>query len=78
MLALVKQRSFSLKTKRGLSHEVTKDGLFLYLDGEKIAKRGKPDTPSAGTWISLKPGWKVVDSEGMTSIDIFKGDTVVH
>lgn len=43
--------------------EVTCDGrdIFIVVDGAKIAKRGKPRTRHARTWISLKPGWTVRD-----------------
>ena len=30
--------------------------LYLILDGKRIAKRGKPGTLHAMTWISLEPG----------------------
>jgi hypothetical protein len=42
---------------------VEEDGkdLFLIIDGVKIAKRGRPGTRRAKTWISLKPGWAVFD-----------------
>ena len=33
----------------------------LILDGKRIAKRGKPGTPHAMTWISLEPGVVVRD-----------------
>jgi hypothetical protein len=35
--------------------------MFVVLNGTKIAKRGHPGTPQAKTWISLEPGWIVVD-----------------
>jgi hypothetical protein len=28
-------------------------------DGVRIAKRGEPGTPQAGTWVSLEPGYEV-------------------
>jgi hypothetical protein len=34
---------------------------YLILDGKRIAKRGKPGTPHAMTWISLEPGVVVRD-----------------
>ena len=40
------------------------DDLFVIVDGVKIAKRGHPDTPHAGTWISLEPGYTVRDCDG--------------
>ena len=43
--------------------EMMSDGEDLYIvaDGVKIAKRGRPGTPQARTWISLEPGWRVLD-----------------
>jgi hypothetical protein len=35
--------------------------LFVVRDGKRIAKRGYPRTPQAGTWISLEPDWSVFD-----------------
>jgi hypothetical protein len=39
------------------------DDLFIVFDGVKIAKRGRPDTPHAKTWISLEPEYVVRDLE---------------
>jgi hypothetical protein len=36
-----------------------RDELYVVLDGMRIAKRGCPRTPEAGTWVSLKPGYAV-------------------
>ena len=33
--------------------------LFVVFDGKRIAKRGQPGTPQAGTWVSLEPGYVV-------------------
>ena len=35
--------------------------LYLVFDGKRIAKRGKPGTLHAMTWISLEPGVVVRD-----------------
>jgi len=32
------------------------------MDGVKIAMRGQPGTPQAGTWTAIEPGWQVYDS----------------
>jgi hypothetical protein len=44
--------------------KIESDGedLFVVYDGVRIAKRGRPGTPQAGTWVSLKPGWSVTSS----------------
>jgi hypothetical protein len=36
--------------------------IFIFCDGIKIAKRGQPGTPQARTWVSLEPGWEVLDA----------------
>jgi hypothetical protein len=36
----------------------------------KIAKRGRPGTGHARTWISLEPGWSVQDCGGGREIEI--------
>jgi hypothetical protein len=49
--------------------------LFVFVDGIKIAKRGHPETPEAGTWISLEPGFAVYDDPAEGSITIeFNGE----
>jgi hypothetical protein len=32
---------------------------FVVCNGVRIDKRGQPDTPEAGTWVSLEPGARV-------------------
>ena len=32
---------------------------FVVYNGVRIAKRGQPNTPEAGTWVSLEPGFRV-------------------
>ena len=39
------------------------ENLFVICSGKKIAKRGQPGTPQAGTWISLEPGFVVRDAD---------------
>ena len=51
--------------------EITGDGenLSIIIGGVQIAKRGKPDTSRACTWIPLEPGWEVADNgKGRLSI----------
>ena len=40
------------------------DGIdaFVVYNGVRVAKRGQPNTPQAGTWVSLKPGYRVFDT----------------
>jgi len=41
--------------------ELESDGInvFVIYDGKRIAERGWPDTPQAGTWVSIEPGYTV-------------------
>jgi hypothetical protein len=43
------------------SHPDGATDMYLIFDGRRIAKRGKPGTPHAMTWISLEPGVVVRD-----------------
>jgi hypothetical protein len=55
------------------------DGIELYVlvDGKRIAKRGQPGTPQAGTWISLEPGWEVMSGKNHEAMSIsYNGVTV--
>jgi hypothetical protein len=45
-----------------------KRDLFVVVDGVRIAKRGYPDSPQAGTWVSLEPGWEVIGGEDTIAI----------
>ena len=44
---------------------IESDGIdvFVVYDGIRIAKRADPYTPQAGTWVSLKPGYRVSDKD---------------
>jgi hypothetical protein len=48
-----------------LAHDDT--DLWLVVDGEQIARRGRKGTPEAGTWVSVVPGWTVA-GEGPTGL----------
>jgi hypothetical protein len=45
-------------------------GLYVVISGLKIAKRGLPNTPQAGTWVSIEPGYVVRDIGDLESIEI--------
>jgi hypothetical protein len=34
--------------------------LYVVFDGVRIARRGYPGTPQAGTWVSIEPGFEVI------------------
>lgn len=42
---------------------------------KRIAKRGRPGTPQAGTWVSIVPGYTV---EGIDEITVLFNGVVVH
>jgi hypothetical protein len=43
-------------------------------DNVKIAKRGHPGTRQAGQWISLEPGYVVLNNADLSEISVeFKG-----
>jgi hypothetical protein len=52
------------------------EGAFVVVAGIKVARRGlraqartaQAKTAQAKTWVSLEPGWKVFDGDGMNSI----------
>jgi hypothetical protein len=35
--------------------------VFVTFNGVRIAKRGKPQTPQARMWVSIEPGYTVLD-----------------
>jgi len=40
---------------------IESDGIevFVMYNGTRIAKRADPNTPQAGIWVSLQPGYRV-------------------
>jgi hypothetical protein len=52
--------------------------LYAVWDGRRIAYRGKPGTPQAGTWVSMVPGYKVVDEDYPDRIVVTFNGKVVH
>jgi hypothetical protein len=36
-----------------------RDELYFEVNGKRVAKRGYPGTPQAGTWVSIEPGFEV-------------------
>lgn len=54
------------------------EGLYVVISGLKIAKRGLPNTPQAGTWVSIEPGYVVRDIGDLESIEIEYQDQSRH
>jgi hypothetical protein len=46
------------------------EGVFVTVDGLRIAQRGFPGTPQAKTWIPLEPGYAVYDNVDLTGMVI--------
>jgi hypothetical protein len=53
-------------------------GLYVAVDGVRIARRGEPGTPQAKTWVSMEPGYEVFDDLGRTSLCINYTPPTVH
>jgi hypothetical protein len=51
---------------------------FVVADGVTIAKRGRPGTAHAGTWISIEPGWSVSFNERQSELLVKYEDVQVH
>jgi hypothetical protein len=51
---------------------------FVIVDGVTIAKRGRPGTAQAGTWISLEPGWTVTFNEDQSQLLVRYESVQVH
>jgi hypothetical protein len=59
--------------------EIVSDGtdLFVVLNGIKITKRDYPDAPQARQWVSLEPGYRVLDAKYPRRLVIEYQGTVV-
>jgi hypothetical protein len=55
--------------------------IYIVFDGVRIAKRGHPGSPQARTWVSLEPGFQVLDGkqfpDGRGEIFIYR-DSVLN
>jgi hypothetical protein len=59
--------------------EGSADDIFIVYDGKRIAKRGHPGTPQAGTWVSIEPGYRVsMEDDGNALVVEYQGKTVGH
>jgi hypothetical protein len=52
--------------------------IFVSVDGVNIAKRGRPNTPQAKTWVSLEPGWSVIDIDVSRGIEVRHQGVLIH
>lgn len=58
------------KTDLTFVMEFTGDDCFVTVEGVRIAMRGHPGTAWAKMWISLEPGWRVLDTANLSGIII--------
>jgi hypothetical protein len=59
-------------------HQNKPKAIYLRLDGERIAYRGKPNTPQAATWVSMKSGYRVEDNAALDSVTVYFDDVRIN
>jgi hypothetical protein len=69
---MTEQRECSITLVLKEQSETGFDEMYVVFDGVRIAKRGRPNTPQAGTWVSLEPGFVVLDNTDRTAILVEK------
>ena len=52
--------------------QIGSDGkdIYVYVQGLPVAKRGHPNTPEAGTWVCLIPGYVVTSPDDHSTITV--------
>jgi hypothetical protein len=70
---VMKRRSAVITVKT-----ISGEGIFVYADGKRIAMRGAPGTPQARTWVSLEPGWTVLDNSDLTELIVKRDGVTMH
>jgi len=56
----------------------TIEAIYVWFDGQRIAYRGDPEGPHQGTWVSMMPGFKCVDSEDLTTLSVYFNGSPLH
>ena len=51
--------------------------VFVVYNEVRVAKRGQPNTPEAGTWVPLKPGYRVFDKGYPEKLIVEREDQIV-
>ena len=59
-------------------HQNRPKAIYLRLDGERIAYRGKPNTPQAAMWVSMKSGYRVEDNTALDSVTVYFDDVRIN
>jgi hypothetical protein len=52
--------------------------LFVIYRGDRIAMRGRPNTPQAKTWISIRPSFQVLTAHDRGGFVIRKDGVVIR
>jgi hypothetical protein len=65
-------------TERPAKIEFDGQDVFVIFDNKRVARRGRPGTPQAGTWVSLEPGFAVHSNEDHSVITIERNGVRVH
>jgi hypothetical protein len=58
--------------------ESGRDEVYVVYDGRRIAMRGNPGTPQAGTWVALEPGFEVTVNGGELVVIHDTGPPWIH
>jgi hypothetical protein len=58
--------------------EITETDIYLVYDGVRIAKRGKPGTPQAKSWVPLEPAFKVFNTTDLSEIVVVCDEAGIH
>jgi len=59
-------------------HQNKPRAIYLRLDGERIAYRGRPNSPQAATWVSMKSGYRVEDNAALDSVTVYFDDVRIN
>ena len=51
--------------------------VFVVYNGVRIAKRGQPNSPEAGTWVSLEPSFRVFYKGYPAQLVIERGGKII-
>jgi hypothetical protein len=60
--------------------DIVSDGkdIYVVVDGQRIAKRGHPNTRHAGTWVTLVPGYIVTSPRDHSTVSIEFNGVRIH
>jgi hypothetical protein len=54
------------------------DEVFVMVDGVKIAMLAGPDSTHAGTWMTIEPGWTVLELDDGDTLQISYNGVALH